>query len=52
MSIEQMQIPVAEMNIEKPTEGPKTEYAITPDGTVVEAEALKENMESFQEAIQ
>lgn len=34
-----MEIPVAEMKIE----GPETEYAITPDGTVVEACDIKEN---------
>jgi hypothetical protein len=48
MTVEQMEIPVAEME----TEAIETEYALTPDGTVVEAEDFKENAESFSEAVQ
>ncbi len=51
MSIEQMEIPVAEMEVGN-IECEPTQYAITPDGTVVEAQTLQENAESFQEAMQ
>jgi len=49
MSIENQEIPVAQMEC-GPT--PETKYAIAPDGTVVETEAVQENPESFQEQMQ
>lgn len=52
MTIEQMEIPVAEMGVQEPVKGRETKYAITLDGTVVEAEALKENPEAFRDAIE
>jgi hypothetical protein len=45
MSVEQMEIPVAEMEDAKC----EAEYTIAPDGTVIESEAAAANAESLQE---
>lgn len=43
--------PVAEMEVKGEVEGSETEYTLTPDGTVVEASAVKENPQVFAEAL-
>lgn len=48
MSVKQMEIPVAEMEVE----AVETKYAIAPDGTIGEVTAIKENLPELQEQMQ
>lgn len=51
MTVEQMKIPVAEVNIKEPDEGLET-YALTQEGVVVPRKEIEENPEAFQDAME